>query len=94
MAKDVFNDKETKQLHIDGRRLCALMEILPSQVVMTNIKHQVQKLLTLKQATTFLVKFSLFFFFFPSCIHSLPLDFAKSKNFDKKKNIVWPKPIG
>jgi len=79
MAKDVFYDKETKKLHIDGRRLCALMEILPSQMVMTNIKHQVQKLLTLKQATTFLVKFSIFFFFFPFMYSLTTIGFCNFK---------------
>jgi hypothetical protein len=38
MAKDVLYNKETKQLPNDGGRLCVVMEILPSQVVVTNIK--------------------------------------------------------
>jgi hypothetical protein len=38
MVKDVFYDKETKQLCNDGGRLCVLMEISPSQVAVMNIK--------------------------------------------------------
>jgi hypothetical protein len=38
MAKDVFYDKETKQLPNDGGRLCVSMEISPTQVATTNLK--------------------------------------------------------
>jgi hypothetical protein len=39
MAKNGFYNKETKQFPNDGGRLCALMEISPSQVVAMDIKH-------------------------------------------------------
>jgi hypothetical protein len=38
MEKDAFYNKETKQFPNDGGRLCALMEISPSQVAAMDIK--------------------------------------------------------
>jgi hypothetical protein len=66
------------------------MEISPSQVALTNIKHRVQKLLTLKQAIMFLVKIS---FFSPLFTHYRWIS-QFGEILPKKKKIVWPKPIG
>jgi hypothetical protein len=85
MVKDGFYNKETKQFPNDGGRLYALMEIPPLQVVTMDMICWVQKLLTLKQATTFLAKFYFYFFFY--AIHSLLLDFTIWRNFTKKETL-------
>jgi hypothetical protein len=41
-----------------------------------------------KTSHCILAKFSSFFIFFPSCDHSLPLDFTIWRNFTKKKDVA------
>jgi hypothetical protein len=79
--------KQTNSLMMyDGGRLCALMEILPSQLMVIDIKRGVQKLLTLKKKIVFLAKFSFFSFFSPLCNSLTAVEFHNLAKFHQKKN--------